>query len=197
MKEIEPHVSNFGPILIGRRCILRPLMISDISAMISWPPFTRPEDLCFNESPHTRAELEVWVKSRLSSVDKSTFAVLDNEKNLIGRISLTLVDKEKREGLVGIRVRSDRVNEGWGTDALKTVVNYWFEQKGGKLLTLDVSSLNLRAIWCYENVGFKIEGYHFQFEPLNKHPRAPTSGYVKFWDMRLTFEDWKKLRQTV
>ena len=49
-------------------------------------------------------------------------------------------------------------SKGYGTDAMKVLVRFIFEQMNINKVKLEVYSFNKRAISCYEKVGFQVEG---------------------------------------
>ncbi len=53
-------------------------------------------------------------------------------------------------------------NKGYGTDAIRTLLDYAFRELGLHKVFLRVLVTNARAIRCYEKCGFKREGLHRQ-----------------------------------
>ena len=53
---------------------------------------------------------------------------------------------------------------GLGTDAIRTVARYLFEERGHHRLTIDPSAANERAIRAYERVGFRRVGTMRSYE---------------------------------
>jgi RimJ/RimL family protein N-acetyltransferase len=56
---------------------------------------------------------------------------------------------------MGIYLGYEYIDQGFGTDALLTLMRYYFEELSYEKLFLDVATLNKRAIRCYEKCGFK------------------------------------------
>nr|WP_206076217.1 GNAT family protein [Marinitoga lauensis] len=50
------------------------------------------------------------------------------------------------------------MNNGYGTEAMKLLVNFIFDEMNINKVKLHVFSFNKRAIRSYEKVGFKVEG---------------------------------------
>lgn len=53
---------------------------------------------------------------------------------------------------------------GLGTDAIRTLARYLFEERGHHRLTIDPSAANERAIRAYERVGFRRVGVMRRYE---------------------------------
>lgn len=83
---------------------------------------------------------------------------LENEEP-IGFVGLDGISWHHRTSWVGIGI-GDRNswNQGYGSDALRILSRYAFDELGLYRLNLNVFSYNTRAIQAYENVGYKVEG---------------------------------------
>lgn len=85
------------------------------------------------------------------------FAIVNIENDkLIGNCSLMNINYQNRIGTVGIFIgdENNRSN-GYGTEALKLLLDYGFNYLNLNNIMLTVKSFNERAIKCYEKVGFK------------------------------------------
>src|SRR5574344_294464 len=87
---------------------------------------------------------------------KYNFAiVLKEEDRLLGNISLTKINEIDRTAELGIFIgeESDR-NKGYGTEAIKLLLDYGFNQLNLHNISLNAFSFNLRAIAAYKKAGF-------------------------------------------
>lgn len=80
------------------------------------------------------------------------------ESQYIGGCGINHVDSKNRVGLVGIFLGKDHLNQGYGTEAMRLLVDFCFNEVNLNKVKLFVYSVNKRAIRCYEKVGFKQEG---------------------------------------
>ena len=77
----------------------------------------------------------------------------------IGFIELDGIAWHHRTSWVGIGIGNrDYWGQGYGSDAMRILSRYAFDELGLYRLNLNVFSNNTRAIQAYENVGFKVEG---------------------------------------
>lgn len=106
-------------------------------------------------------EEESWVKSQKgSSSGEYNFAIEDIETHkYIGGCGINNVNWLTRNALVGIMIGDkDYWGKGYGTDAMKVLVKFIFENMNMHKISLRTFSFNKRAIKCYEKCGFKVEG---------------------------------------
>jgi RimJ/RimL family protein N-acetyltransferase len=107
----------------------------------------------------------------------------------IGFTALDGISWHNGNSWVGIGIgRRDYWDHGYGTDAMRILARYAFEELGLYRLTLNVFGYNTRAIRVYEKIGYQVEG------------RIPEALHRegKRWDMifmGLLREEWQN-RQT-
>jgi len=188
----EDQVNN------GRKSQVRPLYYEDLRHMVKWPKGSAIEEAPFHDFPRDWASMEAWFSSRTRNPYRRTWTVLDERQRIIGRIGIVLVDLERKEGLLSIRLRADRIGEGYGYDSLIPMLNHWFITLQMNTMALDVSILNTRAIRLYEKLGFRLTGYHWV--PIARDyivPGISDSGFARYLDMQLDREDWQALAPTL
>ncbi|MFL7840279.1 MAG: GNAT family N-acetyltransferase [Candidatus Promineifilaceae bacterium] len=83
---------------------------------------------------------------------------LEDDK-AIGFVELGGISWHNGSGWVGIGI-GDRAyrDKGCGSDAMRILARYAFEELGLHRLNLNVFSYNTRAIHVYEKIGFQVEG---------------------------------------
>ena len=109
---------------------------------------------------YTLANEEKWYESISARSDIYHFAIEDRKTGkYIGGCGINEVDWKNSKVVVGIFIGdADYRNHGYGTDAMKVLVKFIFEQMNINKIKLGAYSFNQRAIKCYEKVGFKVEG---------------------------------------
>jgi RimJ/RimL family protein N-acetyltransferase len=103
--------------------------------------------------PLTRDEFD----RRFTREDRVDFAVTVEDR-LVGWCTLTSEDALARHASVGISLALDATGNGYGTDALRVLVDYAFTRRNLRRLHLVVVASNERAIASYHKVGFVEEG---------------------------------------
>lgn len=101
---------------------------------------------------------EAWMRDRTSerpSYDNAAFAIVTKDGRHIGNTGLHHGSPEDRSCDLGIMIgEKDCWGRGYGTDALRTLVRFAFDDMNMNRVELDVYAFNERAIRSYEKVGF-------------------------------------------
>ena len=197
--------------LKGERVIIRPLRRDDLDLMSTWEPFEDPVDQLFDWPRRSAAENAFWFAELLRDNTRVYYAVEDERRTLIGRISLREIHGHYSARL-GIGFGRDYVSQGYGTEALKAFLRYYFCELGFERMVLDVSAANRRAIACYERLGFRHVSSHFEYAGYDSElaflkqekyrdlrpffSRREQSQWMLAYDMELGREEWLE-HQTV
>ena len=89
---------------------------------------------------------------------------------LIGNCSVTVDERNPSNGRIGIMIGDEgNCNEGFGTETIKLLLKYCFEDLGLHNVTLGVHGDNARAIKCYTKCGFKEAGRYREFMWAKDH----------------------------
>ena len=90
------------------------------------------------------------------------------EDKLIGSISLNDIDHLSRTATLGIFIGDkDYRSRGYGTEAIKLLLDYGFNYLNLNNINLSVFEFNERAIRCYEKCGFKVYGKRTKSKFIN------------------------------
>lgn len=164
LRDVEGAFAYGDMILLGEQVRLRGLRDDDLATLARW-----------ELDPGRMATLSDWVvppseaaaRKRLakwSANDKDDlgFAVetVDNAPILVGHIGLFGVRPKNRCATVGIALGREHIGCGYGTDAMRVIVDYAFREMGLHRLQLTVAPYNVAGIRAYEKVGFIEEGRH-------------------------------------
>jgi len=123
-------------------------MINDkeVRKLISDKPF---EEVTYE------GELE-WINDKLKD-NSVVFSIMEKETNeFVGNIELMNI--RSNIGELGISITSNKQNKHYGTEAIKSMINYIYINKIVEELDLNVFNFNERAIHCYEKIGFVKDG---------------------------------------
>ncbi len=110
-------------------------------------------------------------------------------ESLIGEIDLSGINWASGESIVGIGI-GDRNDwgKGYGTDAMRVILRFAFEELNLHRVFLNTFEYNPRALRAYEKCGFKHEG----------RVRGMLNRDGKRWDviyMGILREEWEKMTE--
>jgi aminoglycoside 6'-N-acetyltransferase len=146
-----------GPVILtGDRVTLRPASLGDVERLASilaepavahrWGTFDDDEVLGFVDG------------------DNEVFVVMADGE-IIGAIQVgEEADPMYRHAGVDIFLTTARHRQGLGSDAIRTVARYLFEERGHHRLSIDPAADNHAAIAAYERVGFRRIGVMRDYE---------------------------------
>lgn len=138
--------------------------------------------------PMTKWQEEEWIKSRKVGADFTyDFAIEDLETGkYIGGCSINECDVKNRNCTIGIMIGDKEYwGRGYGSDALKVLIKFIFEEVNMNKIKLGVFSFNSRAIACYKKVGFKEEG-------ILKNELYRSGKYYDIIQMAIFKDEWIK-----
>ena len=148
-------------ILEGEKVRLRPVEERDLPLFVRWlnDPDVRYW-LAISEGPELTMESErEWYEEMRADAEGVVWVIETAEGKLMGNLGLNHVDETNRRATLGIVIgEKDHWSEGHGTDAIRRVLRYGFEELELRLVELHTDEDNLRAIRCYEKCGFVREG---------------------------------------
>jgi RimJ/RimL family protein N-acetyltransferase len=149
-------------LLTGGRVRLRGLREDDLTPLAAW-----------YADPAFAATNSTWVAPQSEAAAKARFAdwsanqhdeigfvveTLDEPPVLIGHVGIWGARPKDRCATLGIGLGLDYVGRGYGTDALRVMVDYGFREIGLHRIQLEVLAFNTVAIRAYTKAGFVEEG---------------------------------------
>jgi RimJ/RimL family protein N-acetyltransferase len=158
-------------ILEGEKVRLRPVTPDDLPRFTEWlqDGEVRRWLAALTDAP-TLAEEVDWYESTRENPDNVLWAIDTLDGDLIGAIELRLVPPARRAEL-GIAIQDKtRWNRGYGTDAVKTVLSYGFEDLDLNRIDLTTDESNVRGRRCYQKCGFVEEGVLRQHRFIDGEP---------------------------
>lgn len=110
--------------------------------------------------PCSRGDEARWLDQQSSYTrGEYQFAVETLEGELIGRCGILKLDWKNRLAELGIMIGKEAYRgHGYGTDAMKLLCRFCFEEMNLHKLKLSVIAFNEAAVRCYEKCGFEREG---------------------------------------
>lgn len=145
--------------ILGQKTHLRAIEREDIPSFVRW--LNDPEVRQYLEMylPMSRAAEEEWFEAQLKSDSSQVFAIETSEGVHIGNIGLHDLDWKNRNAGLGIVIAEKEYwGQGYGTDAIKALLDFAFNEMNLHRIYLSVFDFNERALRCYEKCGFGHEG---------------------------------------
>lgn len=115
------------------------------------------------------------------------FGIYDQKsQKLIGDIGVSSIDSKNKSAEIGMAIGDKNYwSKGYGTDLVKTILNFCFKKLDLNKVYLDVWEENKIAIGCYLKCGFKKDGV------LREHVFKDGKYHDK-WIMSILKKEWKK-----
>ena len=105
-----------------------------------------------NNRIYTYEEELNWVKEKLLE-NACIFSMLEKSTGeYIGNIEIMNINNNIGE--IGIAITSNKQNKHYGTESMKRIIEYGYNELNLDGFELNVYTTNSRAIRCYEKVGF-------------------------------------------
>lgn len=150
------------PHLFGERIVLREYRASDLPEIRKWvndPEITEGLSDIFL-FPHTQESTEGFLASILEGRTESReFIVAEkSSERFLGQIGLQRIDWKNRYAVLSVVFPREHQGKGYGTEALRVLLRFVFDELGLHRLELLVHDNNAPAIRCYERCGFREEG---------------------------------------
>lgn len=153
----------------GDNIYLSPINIEDAEMYVNW--------LCnpnISDKLHSTKKVfnivneKEFLNKRLLDGDYIFSIIKKSDDKIIGNIGISCIDNIDRVGTLGIFIGDeDNQKKGYGSDALRAILNYGFGVLNLNNIDLKVFDFNENAIKCYKKVGFKEYGRRHQAYYLN------------------------------
>jgi RimJ/RimL family protein N-acetyltransferase len=147
--------------LRGERVVLRPLQAEDLDRLVELFEDLEVAHRASNDPPlpwskaRWEAQLEEWTAEEDDT--KARFGIeVDGE--LIGDCQLTGIDHYRGICNLGITLGRQYWGQGFGQDAVRTLVAYAFRYLNMRKVSLEVLAEDDRAVGAYKKAGFVEEG---------------------------------------
>ena len=145
--------------LIGERIYLSPRNTEEVEKFTEWLNDFETTDYIGRSAIITTLEGERKYFEGSNDKNYSFFIVtLDNDKPIVN-IGLGCYDNINRTATLGIFIGDKEYRiKGYGTEAVRLILDYGFNYLNLNNIKLDLMSFNERALKCYQKCGFKEYG---------------------------------------
>ncbi|KXA95387.1 hypothetical protein AKJ65_01890 [candidate division MSBL1 archaeon SCGC-AAA259E19] len=149
--------------LEGEKVRLRGIEKEDVDVLHEYmnnPEVTRYLDDHYR--PHSRREEEEFIEDIMDNMKEGNeyhFGIEEKESgDLVGVVSLNDIQGRNKSAELGICIREDSWNKGYGTEAEKLTVEYGFRELNLNSIHCRVFEFNERSKKVAKKVGFKEAG---------------------------------------
>lgn len=173
----------------GDKVKLRAYKKEDIPLACEYMNDSETKKLLVNNIPFPMSleQEEKWFEGLAGLKDTYNFAIEALEEGkYIGGCGINSINWLSRIVTVGIFIGDKNYwGKGYGTDAMKVLLRFIFEQMNMNKVKLNVFGFNQRAKRSYEKCGFKVEG-------VLKQEIFRDGQYYDDYAMAILFEEWEK-----
>jgi diamine N-acetyltransferase len=146
----------------GARTRIRHFTRRDVDRWLAWPAHEDPLYSPYNPLRMSGSLRQAWYEDLVRRQAQLPFAIDTLDGKMIGRIFLRFVHRIHGASVLGIDFDPRYVGQGYGTDALRAFMKYYFGSLGFRRLVLSVAAYNGRARRSYERCGFRYVGSHWE-----------------------------------
>lgn len=173
--------------LRGSRLIIRSMSRTDLPRLVQWKNDREIADLVRGAAIFTSLSAETRrYEKNLETGEAFRLVICNQRSEPIGFMVVSGIDKPNHKANLGMLIGEKAYwGQGFGKEALKLVLNYFFYQLGFNRIGLEVFDYNVRAIHLYKAVGFREEGVQRQGLWKGDH-------YCDIILMGITKEDYHK-----
>ena len=145
--------------ITGEHLYLSPVNADDAETYIKW---MNDKDMAVDFSQYpcvvaTKNDLK-WLFEPDEGIQRYAIVLHDGD-TLIGGIALQNINHLNRNAFVGIFIgEAENRGKGYGTEAVRLIVNYGFKTLNLNNISLSVNAENYAGIACYKKAGFKEYG---------------------------------------
>ena len=149
-------------VAVGRLTRIREFTRRDVDRWLAWGPHADPLYSSYSPTPMDGSMRDAWYDDLVHRQGQWPFAIEDRERRLIGRLFLRHIRRREGTSVLGIDLSPATLGQGYGTDALRAFLDYYFGPVGFQKMYLSVAAHNPRAFRLYENCGFRTFNEHWQ-----------------------------------
>jgi len=171
--------------IVGERIYLSPMDRDDAPVFARW--MNDPAVSGFLGAHGSVFTLEAMQKE-LAAIDEqgNNFAIVLRQGDVVlGNIRLFDLNQRARRATLGIFIgEAEHRGKGYGTEAIRLILDYGFATLNLHNIMLGVHADNARALSCYQTVGFRECG-------RRREATFKNGGYVDVVEMDILDREWR------
>lgn len=173
------------PYMFGENVMLRDYRQDDLPHIRKWVNDRKTTEYlsAIFWFPQSEIDTSEFLNRAMRSAPNAAYFVIADVKDesYIGQMDIFEINWKIRLGKLGTVIGNEaKRGKGYGTEALKLMLDYAFGVLGLERLELDVYADNKRAVRCYEKAGFVHEGTRRRAAMVNgKHADVHIMAVIK------------------
>lgn len=175
----------------GKNVYLRLPELTDLEELYELANTEENRDFLNFYRPMSKIEEENWIKScsdRASKGDAYPFVIIEKDTNkVVGTTDIDNIDKIARTGVLGITIKKEFQNKGYGPETLKLLMKWGFETLNLNLIIIDAISNNERAVHVYKD---KLK---FKHEATLRSRKYKNGKYYDYHILSMTKEEYEEM----
>lgn len=168
----------------GKITRMEKLSLKDAYEFQNWGQYENPLLRDYNFIEDKNFLIKNWYQEKTKNRYNEYWTIFANQKP-VGFISFKKINKIFSSAVLGLAIGAKYNNLGYGQDALKTMADYYFKERGLKKITLKVAAYNKKAIHIYEKIGFKKVSKGLMFLEKDLYQYGQGQGFVKILGKKL------------
>ena len=135
---------------------IRPLKKKDAEYMLEWMHDSNVTTCLFADFENkTIEDCEEFIKKAQTDPDNRHFAIVDDNDEYMGTVSLKRIDSDNRDAEFAIAIRSKAMGAGYSAFGMKQIIEFGFENLELDRIYWNVYKHNDRAVKFYNKNGFR------------------------------------------
>ncbi|MFY0544387.1 GNAT family N-acetyltransferase [Brevibacillus sp. H7] len=145
--------------LEGEQVYLRPIGLEDTDLYFRMLFHPETRRLTGTQKSFTREQIHRYIEGKSQDTSSLLLLIALRETDeVIGDIALQSIDSYNRNANIRIAIEEPYQGKGYGSEAMKLMLDYGFGIVNLHRIELNVFAYNERATHVYEKIGFKKEG---------------------------------------
>ena len=148
--------------ITGENIVLRAISINDAALLLELINDPDTEIMLGGASfPVSLSEQEKWIEKQSGRNDILRCIIANKNDIQTGLGTIILSDIDRKNGVAQVHLKMDKVmgrRKGYGTDALKTIVKYAFDEMRLNCIYAEILEYNINSQKLFEKCGFHIDG---------------------------------------
>jgi RimJ/RimL family protein N-acetyltransferase len=147
---------------LGQTTRIREFTRKDVDRWCEWGRHDDPLFSSYNPTTMSGAMRDAWYDDLVNKQGQLPYAIEDLERRLVGRLFLRHIREREGTAVLGIDLDARMLGRGYGTDALRAFMTYFFGPARFVKMYLSVAAFNVRARRSYDRCGFQQFATHWQ-----------------------------------